>query len=183
MQMNAIIQKILDHIDFFLSNPYESLILISVAIIISFIVLNHLYKERISTLNERVNLSDDRVEFYKSINAELEKKLTLKAEISPKLEISSQEPDKPKKRITPPNQTATQLSTNKVRTLILEAIADEESKGLATASMKIIQSIQPQHEIGDILSELVRMYHEQIVTWNNAPNFPEHWMELKLKNA
>jgi hypothetical protein len=67
--------------------------------------------------------------------------------------------------------------------LILEAIGDEESKGLATASMKIIQSIQPQHEIGDILSELVRMYHEQIVTWNNAPNFPEHWMELKLKNA
>lgn len=73
--MNAFFQKALDHVNFLLEHPLESLIVFFVSIIICTILINYLYSERISTLEERVKLKDDLIDFYKNINSELGKKL------------------------------------------------------------------------------------------------------------
>lgn len=174
--MNPIVQQLIDKFGFIVNNPSEAALIASFSLLIVGIVFNHLYKERIATLDERIKLRDDKIEYYKNINAELENKQKLSpVSVQPNASI-------PTPKISPQKSTSSPPRPNKIRLALLEAISHEVSNGFTSASMKVIQSIQPLYELGDILSELVRMQHEGVLTWDNAPSFPEHWMELKLSN-
>lgn len=154
--MNAFFQKAFDNINFLIEHPLESLIVFVVSIIISTILINFLYSERIATLEERVKLSNDLVDFYKNVNSELEKKTS-----------TSQSHENNESSIQPGN------TPKNVREGIIAAIILLESKTGRALSIEIFDVLKHDFDFGVILAELLRMQKDGIINWKNSPNPPD----------
>lgn len=152
------------------TNPESHFIVLIMSVVVTWIIFLYMHRNKISTLNERINLKNDQLDYNKNIISEYEKENLVSDKVDRVKEPSSIE-----ETTGIDNKN---IPRNNIREAVIKAIEIKEAEVGKAPAMDTINYISHYYQFGTVLAELISMNNAGLITWEGAPNPPEHWTTL-----